>query len=277
MRVLPLKENALSEIFGRKKPLVGTVHCLPFPGAPRYQNESVDMIVEHALAEAEKYALGGMDGIIVENGWDIPYLKLGEIGPETVSMLTTIANAIRDAVDLPLGIVVNANADVAAMAVAKATNASFIRANQWANAYIANAGFVQGTAAEVMRYRRNIGAESVKIFADAHVKHGAHAIVGDRAVEDLATDIEFFDADVVIATGTRTGEATPVEEILSVKRGTGLPVIVGSGLNAGNAGELLSVADGAIIASGLKEDGKWWNPVSLDRVKALVSVVNRIR
>jgi hypothetical protein len=235
------------------------------------------MIVEHALAEAEKYALGGMDGIIVENGWDIPYLKLGEIGPETVSMLTTIANAIRDAVDLPLGIVVNANADVAAMAVAKATNASFIRANQWANAYIANAGFVQGTAAEVMRYRRNIGAESVKIFADAHVKHGAHAIVGDRAVEDLATDIEFFDADVVIATGTRTGEATPVEEILSVKRGTGLPVIVGSGLNAGNAGELLSVADGAIIASGLKEDGKWWNPVSLDRVKALVSVVNRIR
>ena len=56
-----------------------------------------------------------------------------------------------------------------------------------------------------------------------------------------------------------------------------MPVIVGSGLNAENAYETMRVADGAIVASSLKVDGLWWNPVDPDRVKRLMDEVARHR
>src|SRR5437763_1761049 len=87
-----------------------------------------------------------------------------------------------------------------------ALTAIFGRVNQWANAYVANEGIVEGAAAEALRYRSALRAEDIRIFADAHVKHGAHAIVQDRPLEELVRDVEFFSADAVIATGQRTGD-----------------------------------------------------------------------
>ena len=77
-----------------------------------------------------------------------------------------------------------------------------------------------------------------KIFADVHVKHGAHAI-------DSATR----------------------EEIAAIKGATELPVVVGSGVTEANVGEILSLCDGVIVASSLKRDGVWWNEVDPARVR----------
>ena len=79
-------------------------------------------------------------------------------------------------------------AAIPALAIATASQASFVRVNQWANAYVANEGFMEGEAARAMRYRAQLRAHGVSIFADAHVKHGAHAIVADRPVEELVRD-----------------------------------------------------------------------------------------
>jgi uncharacterized protein len=94
------------------------------------------------------------------------------------------------------------------LAVAKAAGAQWVRANQWVNAYVANEGFLDGPAPKAMRYRRAIDATDVRIFADVHVKFGAHAITADRSIDEQARDAEWFDADVLIATGTRTGSPT---------------------------------------------------------------------
>ena len=115
--------------------------------------------------------------------------------------MAVIADRIRRELRRPVGINVLANAAIPALAVASAAGAAFIRVNQWANAYVANEGFVEGEAARAMRYRAALRAGCVAIFADAHVKHGAHAIVADRPVEEQVRDLAFFDADVVIATG----------------------------------------------------------------------------
>lgn len=274
---MPKKPNALEELFKRPKPLIGTIHCLAFPGAPRYENQPIDEIVRHAVEEAIAYEKGGIDGVIVENAWDIPFSRPDDIGYETVATMSVVAEAVRQAVDLPIGINLLANAAVPSLAVAKATQAAFIRVNQWVNGYVANEGFIQGESAKAMRYRSFLRAQNVKIFADVHVKHGAHAIVADRPVSEQASDAEFFDADVTIATGHRTGDATPVEEIEAVRAGTYLPVIIGSGLAVDNAERLMRVADGAIVGSSLKEGGVWWGRVDVDRVKALVEVVERVR
>jgi uncharacterized protein len=277
MAMLPKKVSALTKLFASAKPLIGTIHCSAFPGSPRYQGESMQAIIQHAVEEARAYTEGGMNGIIVENSWDLPFLRPEDIWYETVATMSVVADSVREATSVPIGINVLANAGEAAIAVAKASRASFIRVNQWVNAYVSNEGIVQGNSARILRYRSILQAQDVAIFADVHVKHGAHAIVADRPVEEQARDVEFFDADVAIATGNHTGDATPIEEIENIRRGTCLPVLVGSGLSVGNAFDLMEKADGAIVGSSLKENGNWWGRVSVDRVRALVQEVGRLR
>ena len=222
-------------------------------------------------------AEGGIDGIIVENASDLPFARPEAIGPETVAALASACLRVRDAVGVPLGITCVANGAVAGLAVAKAVGAAWVRVNQFVNAYVANEGLLSGAAGEALRYRSAIRAKDVRIFADVHVKFGAHALTADRTIPEQARDAEFFDADVVIASGQRTGSPTPVGEIRAVQEGTVLPVLIGSGFSAETVDDLLTVADGAIIGSWLKQDGVWWKPVDPERVAALMTRVRALR
>jgi len=276
-KVLPPKPDALAELFGIEKPVVGVIHLKPLPGAPRYDGEAMSDIFASAIADAKTLAAGGIDGIIIENAGDLPFSRPEHIGPETVAALTAACLAVRSAVDTPIGITCVANGAIPGLAVAKAVGAKWVRVNQWVNAYIANEGFINGPAAEAMRYRAAIDAKDVKIFADVHVKFGAHAITADRSTSEQATDAEWFDADVLIATGTRTGSPTQPAEVSEVRLGTNLPILVGSGFDPIQAASLLDVADGAIVGQWLKKDGLWWNPVDGARVEALLSAIKEKR
>lgn len=262
--------GAIRDIFGRGKVLIGMIHCPPLPGAPRYRGGGMGPILDACLRDAERLVGNGMHGLIVENHGDIPFQKPEDIGPETAACLAVIAERVRREAGVPIGVNVLANAPVPALAVCAASGASFIRVNQWANAYVANEGFMEGRAGEAMRYRAGLRAEEVRIFADAHVKHGSHAIVADRPIPELARDLAFFDADVVIATGQRTGDAASLGEIEEIGGATHLPLLVGSGVTAGNVVPILERTSGVIVASSLKEGGVWWNPVDAGRVRAFV-------
>jgi hypothetical protein len=263
--------GAIRDIFGRGKALIGMIHCPPLPGAPRYRGGGMGPILDACLRDAERLVAGGLHGLIVENHGDIPFAKPEDLGPETAACLAVIAERVRRETGVPLGVNVLANAPLPALAVCVAAGAAFIRVNQWANAYVANEGFMEGRAGEAMRYRAALRAEDVRIFADAHVKHGSHTIVADRSIPELARDLAFFDADAVIATGQRTGHAASVEEIDEIAGATHLPLLVGSGVTPGNVVEILSRTSGVIVASSLKEDGVWWNPVDPARVRAFVA------
>ena len=277
MAVFRAKPNAIEAIFGRRRVVIGVIHLRALPGAPDYDGESMDSLTQHALSEADRYRAGGLDGLIVENHGDIPFAKPDDLGPETAACMAVITQAVRAATGLPTGVNVLANGAVAALAVAKAAGAAFIRVNQWANAYVANEGFVEGRAGAAARYRAWLHARAVKVFADVHVKHGAHAITADRPIGELARDVEFFDADVAIATGQRTGDSATLDELRAIAAGTSLPVAVGSGVNPDNVGDILSVADAVIVASYLKRDGVWWNEVDPERVAAFMQAVAKAR
>ena len=262
--------NAIEQIFGRPKALIGMIHCPPFPGAPRYRGATMEEIHDACRRDAEALLANGMHGLIVENHGDIPFRKPEDMGPETTGFMAVVADRLRREFGAPMGINVLANAPVPAFAVAVASGASFIRVNQWANAYVANEGFMEGRAAEALRFRSMLRAEHVKVFADSHVKHGSHAIVADRSVEELTRDLAFFDADGVIATGQRTGDSAALDEIEVIARATHLPVLVGSGVSADNVAAILERVSAVIVASSLKEGGVWWNPVEPARVRAFV-------
>jgi len=277
MAVFRAKPHAIEAIFGRRRAVIGVIHLPALPGAPAYDGQSMDSLARFALDEAERYRAGGVDGLIVENHGDIPFAKPDELGPETAACMAVITQGVRLASGLPVGVNVLANGAVAALAVAKAAGAAFVRVNQWANAYVANEGFMEGRAGAASRYRAWLRARDVKVFADVHVKHGAHAITGDRAIGELARDVEFFDADVAIATGQRTGDAASLDELRAIAAGTSLPVAVGSGVNPDNVGDILSIADAVIVASYLKRDGVWWNPVDPERLAVFMREVERAR
>jgi len=267
------KPHALEALFGRTRAVVGVVHLAALPGSPGYRGEPLEGLVASALEDARRYARGGVHGLIVENHGDIPFAKPDDLGPETAAVMAVVTDRLRREVGLPLGVNVLANGARHALAVAQAGGAGFVRVNQWANAYVANEGFIEGPAAAATRYRSWLRAEGIRVFADVHVKHGAHAITADRSLAELTRDLEFFDADAVIVTGQRTGDAADLADLATVRAATQLPLLVGSGVTPDNVGAILAHADGVIVASALKEGGVWWTPVSEARVRAFMEVV----
>ena len=266
------KIDAIQAIFSRPKAVIGVIHCDPFPGSPKYRGKPVSAIIDRALRDAENYIAGGVHGLIVENHGDIPFSKPEDIGPETPALMAVITEKVRERFGVPLGINVLANAALPAFATALAGGADFIRVNQWANAYIANEGFIEGAAAKALRYRSQLRAEHIRVFADSHVKHGSHAIVADRSIRELTRDVDFFEADAVIATGQRTGDSATLEEIDEIRAATTLPLLVGSGVTPANVCQILARTQAVIVASALKVDGVWWNYVDRERVKAFMAV-----
>ncbi|WP_337011127.1 BtpA/SgcQ family protein [Pantoea sp. AS142] len=266
------KIDAIQAIFSRPKAVIGVIHCDPFPGSPKYRGKPVSAIIDRALRDAENYILGGVHGLIVENHGDIPFSKPEDIGPETPALMAVITEKVRERFGVPLGINVLANAALPAFATALAGGADFIRVNQWANAYIANEGFIEGAAAKALRYRSQLRAEHIRVFADSHVKHGSHAIVADRSIQELTRDVDFFEADAVIATGQRTGDSATLDEIDEIRAATALPLLVGSGVTPVNVCQILARTQAVIVASALKVDGVWWNDVDRDRVKHFMAV-----
>ena len=271
------KRNVIERLFGRTKVVIGVIHSLPLPGAPNYDGDPIERIYAYACAEARRYAGGGVDGLIVENHGDIPFAKPDELGPETSAVMAVMTDRVRREVNLPVGVNVLANGAVQAIATAKAAGASFVRVNQWANAYVANEGFMEGKAGAAARYRAALRARDIAIFSDVHVKHGAHAITADRSLTELTRDAQFFDADAVIVTGQRTGDSASLDELEVVKKASSLPVVVGSGVNSENVGPIFGYADAVIVASALKHDGGWWNEVDPERLRAFMAVVRSAR
>jgi membrane complex biogenesis BtpA family protein len=170
-----------------------------------------------------------------------------------------------------------ANAAKHSIAAVRAFGGQFVRVNQWANAYIANEGFVEGEAGLTLRYRSMIGGDDIHVFADVHVKHGSHAIVGDRPVRELARDTDFFDASALIATGLRTGDPTRREEVEAIREGSELPILIGSGINSENCAELFKVADGAILGVSVKDPAKMSGKTNPEKLRKFMDAVRELR
>lgn len=272
--------NALAAIFPISKPIIATLHLMALPGAPHYRGQSLDELLQFTVDETEDLIEAGVDGFIVENHGDIPFIQPQDFGHETVAAMTFIGAEVSKIAarhGLPVGINCLANAAMPALAIGKAIGAKFVRINQYVNAYVSNEGLLDGEAGKVLRYRSSIKADDIAIFADVHVKHGSHSIVNDRSVSEQAKDVLFFGGDVLICTGSRTGDAPDDEEIRSIKAFPETPVLIGSGATPQNATRILAIADGAIVASYFKEDGEWYRKVSKARVIEFMDRVREVR
>lgn len=251
------------------------VHVQALPGTPR-NKFSIAEICEIAAQEARQYESAGLDGIMIENMHDVPYLK-GSVGPEITAAMAVVAKAVRDAVKLPLGIQILAGANKEALAVAKAANFQFIRAEGFVFGHVADEGYFDACAGELMRYRKAIGAEDILVFTDIKKKHSSHAITSDVDIAETAHAAEFFLSDGVIVTGSSTGKAVYLHELKSLKDIVQGPVLIGSGITAENLSEYWDYSSAFIVGSHFKEDGYWENPVSEERLRVFMETVTQLR
>ena len=276
-RLDALQIKDLGEIFGTTKPIIGMVHCWPLPGAPGYTGYGLDVILSHAIRDAEALRDGGVDGLIVENMWDIPFRAGAHIAPESIAAHAVVARAVAKAVDLPLGINLVHNGGVALLGIAIAAGARFIRVCMFTGAGVWEAGeWDEGCAADLMRRRKELSAEHIKILADVDKKHSVRF-----PGIDLATHIEwtrFSGADGLIVSGRMTGDAPDLAKVREAKAlAIDRPVLLGSGATEANIAAFLGAADGVIVGSSLKVDGVCENPVDVDRVRRFVSAARSAR
>jgi membrane complex biogenesis BtpA family protein len=263
------KSGVIENLFGVKRALIGVVHLQALPGTPGGKLRVAE-IASIAVAEAATYRDVGFHGLLIENTHDRPYLK-SRVGPEIVAAISVIGAAIRRAVDLPLGVQVLAGANAEALAVALACDASFVRVEGFVFAHVADEGLIESSAASLLRYRRAVGADRVRVFADIKKKHSAHAITADVDIVETAKAAEFFTVDGVIVSGVATGEPADAQEVAAVAAATSLPALVGSGVSAENIGTFPD-ADAFIVGSSIKRDGLWSNPIDPARARKLVEV-----
>lgn len=248
---------------------VGMVHVRALPGTPR-NALSPAAIADLAAREARVLAEAGFDAILVENMHDLPYL-LRTVGPEIVASMTLATKAVVDAVDVPVGVQILAGANQAAISVAHAAGADFIRAEGFAYASVADEGiFAEADAGPLLRFRRMIGADRIAIWSDVRKKHAAHALTADLSIADLVSGTHFAGADAVIITGAHTGDAASTADIEEAAAASPLPVMVGSGVGATSLPWLLRVASGVIVGSALKVDGRWDNELDPDRIARII-------
>jgi membrane complex biogenesis BtpA family protein len=259
-----------------RKSLIGMIHVGALPGTPRC-TRPLESVVRQAGAESGQLAAAGFDALLIENMHDVPYLN-GAVGPEIVAGMTAVGLAVRGTASLPLGVQILAGANREALAVAQACGAEFVRVENFTYAHVADEGLMPvASAGPLLRYRRQIGAEQVRIFADVKKKHAAHAVTADVSLPEAARTTEFFGADGVVVTGIATGRPTDPADVQTVKEVVSIPVIVGSGVTPENLPELWPHADAFIVGSHLKRDGRWFNELDAGRVGRFMQAAGRLR
>jgi len=262
----------LIQTFKVPSPIIGVVHLLPLPTAPRWGG-SLKAVIDRAEQEATALASGGVDGIIVENFFDAPFTK-DQVDPAVVSAMTLIVHRLMNMVTLPIGINVLRNDAQSAMAIATCTRAQFIRVNVLTGVMATDQGLIEWRAHELLRYRRELGSD-VKIFADVLVKH-ARPLSSPNLTVAVQDTIERGLADAVILSGWATGSPPSLEDLeLATAAAGGTPVFIGSGADWENIATLMPAADGVIASSSLKRHGKRDQPIDPIRVSRFVEATRR--
>lgn len=263
---------SIRDVFGVDKAVLGMVHLAPLPAAPRYEG-SIDYVMDLARRDAGILVSAGVDAIIIENFNDDPFFAV-TAAPETTAAMTLAGSAVQSVTNLPLGVNILRNSWQAAMAVAAILGARFIRINVLTDAVVTDQGIVQGCSADLLRYRRVLGAQGVLIFADIEVKHAAP--IAPRPLTVVARDmLERGGADGLIVSGATSADAPDRDRLAQIRDSVpSYPLILGSGMTT-SAVPMLAAADAAILGYGAKPHLR--APVDRDMVMRFMDAVRELR
>jgi membrane complex biogenesis BtpA family protein len=263
-----------AELFPTPKPVIAMAHFPALPGTPRHwPGTGLDELLERVRTDVDHLLAGGVDAVMFCNEDDRPYQL--RVGPEIPATMAAVVAQLRPR-DRPFGVDVLWD-PIAAMALARATGAAFVR-EVVTGAYESDMGLWAPDAGELLRYRHAVDADDVLVFGNVTPEFASP--LGSRSVAERARSaVTSSLLDAVLIAGPMAGAEPDLATLREVKAavGDGVPVLMNTGARADNIGRFLEVADGVIVGSGLKVDGGTWNPVDPDRVAAFMDAVRAAR
>jgi membrane complex biogenesis BtpA family protein len=244
------------------------IAVLPLPGSPRYGGND-DLILAQALSDLGHYTIAQVDALILENSHDLPYIK-PPLPTEAVALMKRIAREIRARFNGPIGIQMLEAANETALELAHAADLDFLRVEGYVFAHVGGAGIIEGCAGKLLRKRKELGCEHIKVFGDVKKKHCSHALTSDLDIRDEIKQAEFFLVDGVIVTGARTTEPPSFFELRRAKKSARVPVIIGSGMTLENIKTYFPFADGFIVGSTFRENGDFLGALDPHRLASFM-------
>ena len=255
--------------------LTAMIAVRALPGAPLYDGDD-DRIISQAISDLEIYKGAAVDSVSLENCHDLPYIQ-PPIPDEALRVLTAVAHEIRTRFDKPIGIQILEAANEEALEVACRADLDYLRVEGYCFAHVGGAGIIQGSAGRLLRLRKKLGCEDIKVFADVKKKHCAHALTGDLDLTEVIKQTELFMADGIIITGPFTGVEPEVEDLEKANKATGLPILIGSGMTAENVSRYYPLADGFVVGSTFRKHGKYLEELDPERLAGFMNVFDRLR
>ena len=248
----------------------GVVHLQSLPGSPS-NRISLDEIIDHAQEDVNNLIFGGVDGIIIENFGDTPFVK-DDISKRTLASFTTVVENLSIERDIKVGINVLRNDGIAALSIAEATKSNFVRINVLNNTMFTDQGIIEGKSHEINQFKSTLN-KVVEIYADVFVKHAVPPL-GSKIENHTAELIHRAGADVVIVTGDGTGHEINMNELEKVRNI--VPegkLAIGSGVNSANVVAYQELADILIIGTSFKFDNNVSKKVDINRVEEIIRKV----
>jgi hypothetical protein len=264
----------LQDLFGTPKPIIAMVHMPALPGDPGYdQAGGMRAVVEHTQADLRALQAGGVDAVMFSNEASLPYLTKTQA--ITAASMARVIGELMGEIKLPFG--VNVLWDpLASLDLAAAAGAAFVR-EVFTGVYASDFGLWAPQSGEALRHRKAIGAENVRLLFNILPESAAY--LGERSLKDIARSTVFNNQpDAVCVSGLTAGAETSTQALEVVKQAVPeTPVFANTGVNWENLAEQLSIADGAIVGTHFKREGKIWNPVDPERVKTFMEKSRQIR
>lgn len=251
------------------------IAVLPLPGSPLYKGDD-QSVIDQALADLDHYKNAGVDSIILENDHDLPYIQ-PPLDEKAIALMTTISKEARKRFDGPIGIQMLEAANITSLEIAAEAGFDYIRVEAFVFAHVGGSGIINGSAGKIMRRRKELNAEHIKVFADVKKKHGSHSLTIDLDIKDEIMQAELFLADGVIVTSQFTGIHPDKNDLIKAKSATKLPVLIGSGMNLNNIADYLPLADGFIVGSYFRKDGKFLEKLEPERLHRFMELFASIR
>ncbi len=264
----------MHDLFGVKKPIIALLHLRAMPGDPLYApGDSMDRVLEIAKNELLALQDGGVDGILIANEFSLPYEK--KASTVTIASMAYLVGALRGDIKVPFGVNVVLN-PLASIDLAAATGASFVRST-FTGAYVGEDGLTDTDVAAVLRRKKALGLEALKLLYKVNPESGAY--LAERPIEQITKSMIFHCfPDALCVSGASAGTETDNSLIQRVRAVAGnTPVLCNTGCTAENIQEKLDYSDGACVGTAFKKDGKFSNMVEADRVKVFMDRVRQYR
>ena len=262
------------DVFGTDKPIIAMCHLNALPGDPGYDPKSgMKEVIEWARKDFLALQNGGVDSVMFSNEFSLPYLT--DVKPVTVAAMGRVIGELMSEIRIPFGVNVlwdpKRSLDLAA-----ATGAKFVR-EIFSGVYASDFGLWNTNAGKTVRHQHAVDAKEVKLLFN--IVPEAAVYLGGRDIVEIAKSTVFNHLpDGLCVSGLTAGVETDTSILRNVKNVVPDTVVfANTGVRLENVEEQLEFADGAIVGTTFKIQGKFENHVDKDRVKEFMDKVKKIR